>query len=310
MSFSLNVALYERYMELKKQINKYNSEVKEKASDKKKQTEEYENVLKELDKKKEENNNLKKEKEQKENEINDKQNEIKDSIEELKLKNELKELKVQNELDIFKIQMSKDIETLTWKNDGEIAQAASQAKFAEEAKRKKNEIEIIKLKYECLKEKIYNDKEYDELIELARQRKDEIINDELENFKEQKKDLEDFRKKSEKRLKNIQEKNNCDIQKKFLEIQNYKLSEYNKFLMEKKKMFEDFKTKLTNNKAKNENLKNIEIQKAKIYYDQQKNNLIFREQAIQQQKMNINAFIKQLEINEDDYSKYLLNLLK
>ena len=310
MSYSLSAALYEKYMRLKNSIIKYKSDVKEKESKKKKETEEYENSLKGLDKLKEENNKLKSEKEKKNNEINDKNNISKDILEEIKLENELKEIKAKNELEIYKVKMSKDIEILTWKNDGEIQRFSELAKFAEEAKQKKNEIEIIKLKYECLKDKIYNDKEYDELIELAKQRKDEIINDELENFKEQKKDLEDFRKKSEKRLKNIQEKNSCDIHKKFLELQNYKLEEYNKFLLEKKKMFEDFKTKLSIKTVSNENLKKIEIEKAKIFYEQQKNNLIYREQAIQQQKMNINAFIKQLEINEDDYSKYLLSLLK
>ena len=108
--------------------------------------------------------------------------------------------------------------------------------ICEDAKNKSNEIEIIKLKYECLKDEIYNDKEFDELIDIAKKRKDEIINDELEDIKEQKNDLEDFKKQSKKRLDNLKEKNNAEIQKKQIELQNHKLREYNKLLLEKKKI--------------------------------------------------------------------------
>ena len=75
-------------------------------------------------------------------------------------------------------------------------------------------------------------------------------------------------------------------------------------------MFNDFKVKFSINKTSNEILKNKEIENAKMFYEQQKYNLGFREQVFQAQKQNINAFIKQLEINDDEYSKYLLNLLK
>ena len=75
-------------------------------------------------------------------------------------------------------------------------------------------------------------------------------------------------------------------------------------------MFEDFKQKFSANQLSNENLKNKEIEKAKIYFEQQKNNIIFREQIFNQQKQNINALMKQLEINDDEYSKNLLKILQ
>ncbi|MBR6928129.1 MAG: acyltransferase, partial [Methanobrevibacter sp.] len=66
-----------------------------------------------------------------------------------------------------------------------------------------------------------------------------------------------------------------------------KLIEYNKLLEDKKKMFEDFKQKFSANQLSNENLKNKEIEKAKMYFEQQKNNILFREQIFNQQKQNI-----------------------
>ena len=74
-------------------------------------------------------------------------------------------------------------------NQGLIDESATETQIYKEAKNKSNEIELIQLKYELLKDNIYNEKEFDELIDIAKQRKDEIINDELENFKEQKTEL-------------------------------------------------------------------------------------------------------------------------
>jgi hypothetical protein len=108
----------------------------------------------------------------------------------------------------------------------------------------------------------------------------------------------------------LREKGDLEIKKKQLELKNYKLSEYNKLLEQKKKMFEDFKKKFSANQISNENLKNKEIEKAKMYFEQQKTNLRFREQIFTQQKANINALKKQLEINDDEYSKSLLNMFK
>ena len=88
------------------------------------------------------------------------------------------------------------------------------------------------------------------------------------------------------------------------------MAEYSKLLEEKKKRFEEFKKKFSANQISNENLKNKEIEKARMYFEQQKNNLLYREQIFNQQKININAFKKQLELNDDDYSKNLLNILK
>ena len=132
----------------------------------------------------------------------------------------------------------------------------------------------------------------------------------MDNLKDQKEELEDFEKKSKKKLENLKEKNDLEIQKKQFELKNYKLIEYNKLLEDKKKMFEDFKQKFSANQLSNENLKNKEIEKAKMYFEQQKNNILFREQIFNQQKQNINALMKQLEINDDEYSKNLLKILQ
>ena len=179
-----------------------------------------------------------------------------------------------------------------------------------EALQKSNTIKLIQLKYECLKDKVYNDKEFDELIEIARKRKEELINDELENVMEERKEVENFEKSSKKKLENLKERNNLEIEKKKFELKNYKLAEFNKLLENKKKLYDDFKKKFSSNPLSNENLKNNEIQKAKMYFDQQKYNLMIRERIFEQQKQNIHAFLKQLEINDDNYSKFLLNMFK
>ena len=91
-----------------------------------------------------------------------------------------------------------------------------------------------------------------------------------------------------------------------MELQKYKLNEYNNFLKEKKRLFEEFQNNFKSDTKSNENLKNREIERIKNYYEQQINYPSLAEQ----QQQNINAFIKQLEINGDPYSEYLLNLLK
>ena len=173
-----------------------------------------------------------------------------------------------------------------------------------------NDIKRLELKYNCLKDEIYEGTEFDELIEIAEQKKNEVINNEIEYFKVQQKELEEFREKTNKKLQNLKSVKENEVQKKFLELQNYKFKEYNKFLLEKNKMFNDFKENFSVNKTSNDDLKNREIERARMYYEQQKNLLMVREQVFQTQKQNINAFIKQLEINDDEYSKYLLSLLK
>ena len=52
-----------------------------------------------------------------------------------------------------------------------------------------------------MKDKVYNDKEFDELIEIARKRKEELINDELENVMKERKEVENFEKSSKKQLR-------------------------------------------------------------------------------------------------------------
>ena len=91
-----------------------------------------------------------------------------------------------------------------------------------------------------------------------------------------------------------------------MELQKYKLNEYNNFLKEKKRLFEEFQNNFKSDTKSNENLKNREIERIRNYYEQQINYPSLAEQ----QQQNINAFIKQLEINGDPYSEYLLNLLK
>ena len=152
--------------------------------------------------------------------------------------------------------------------------------------------------------------EFDELIEITQKKTQDILNDELDNLKEQRQELEDYEKSSKKKLENLKEKSDLEIQKKQFELKNYKLIEYNKLMDYKKKMFEDFKQKFSANQLSNENLKNKEIEKAKMYFEQQKNNILFREQIFNQQKQNIHALMKQLEINDDEYSKNLLKILQ
>ena len=310
MKFSLKAKLLPIYIRLKNNIKEYYSEVKNKESLKEKAKEEYQDCLKGIDVLKEKQKEILKEKEEIQNKINDKKNAVEESIEEVKLKNELAELKEKNKLEICKLEFEKDIEKKELEYLGNIEYWEKIGKMTQDAKKHNIEYQILQLKYECLKDEIYNDKGFDELIDVAKKRKEEIINDELENFKEQKKELEDFKKNSEKRIETIREKNDCEIQKKFLEIQNYKYNEYNKFLMEKEERFKELKTKFSGQQTSSENLKKIEIGKTKMYYDQQKMNLQYQDQAYQMQKQNINAFIKQLEINDDDYSRYLLSLLK
>ena len=302
--------MYPIYMRLKNLITQYNSDKKDIESKKEKEKEEYENSLKEVqelreDQKKKKDNmaNLK-------NEISENTNVGNESINETNLRNELKELKAKNELEFVKLINGKDLEKINLQNQGLVEETTTQTQIFKEAKNKSNEIEIIKLKYELLKDNIYNDKEFDELLDLAKQRKEEIINDELEQFKEQKNEVENLKQQSHKRLTNIQIKNESEIQKKKIELQNHKLREYNKFLLEKKKNFNDFKNKFSANPVSNDKLKNKEIEKAKMFFDQQKNNLFYREQIFQQQKANINLFVQNMEKNDDDYSKYLLNYFK
>ena len=308
--YSLKASLYYLYMDLKNQVNKMFSYEKEIESKKEKEKEEYENSLKEVEKLREGQNKIRENMEKIKKEIDENNNIKNESINETILKNELKELKAKNKLEETKLINIKDIEKINLQNQGLIDESKVETKLIKEGKEKTYEIEIMQLKYELLKDNIYNDKEFDELIDIAKQRKEEIINDELENFKEQKDELEKFKQQSNKRLTNLKEKNESEIQKKKIELQNHKLREYNNFLLEKKKNFNDFKNKFSTNPVSNDNLKNREIEKTKMFFEQQKQNLLFREQIFLHQKQNINAFVKQLEINDDEYSKNLLNYFR
>ena len=68
---------------------------------------------------------------------------------------------------------------------------------------------------ESSKDEIYDGTEFDGLIEMTKQKRDEIIGDELENFIEQKKELEEFREKTNKKLEKMKIINENEIQKNF-----------------------------------------------------------------------------------------------
>ena len=156
-------------------------------------------------------------------------------LEEIKLKLQLQELKNVNKKEETELMNNKDIEILTMKNEGAIEACKKENELKIEALSKSNTITLIELKYDCLKDNICNEKEFDELIEITRKKIQDVIHDELDNLKDQKEELEDFEKKSKKNLENLKEKNDLEIQKKQFELKNYKLIEYNKLLEDKKK---------------------------------------------------------------------------
>jgi hypothetical protein len=308
--YSLKAMFLGFYKKFQNAYENYLLNIKKNESLKKAANEEYEKSLKETDKLKENQKKIIQEKEDLQKEINEGKNIVNDIIEEVRLKCELKELKEKNKLEKEEFKFIKDIEKKNLENNGKVERGQKEAEMYMNEKTKENEIRRMELKYKCLKDQIYDDKEFDELIEIVTKRKDEILNDEIESFIEQKNELEKLKKNSEKRIEYEKEKKDCEIQKKFIELQKYKYTEYNKYLLEKEKMFNEFKNKFSVNQLSNNNLKNKEIEKAKIYFEQQKNILNLREDIFKRQQQNINAFIKQLEINDDDYSKYLLSLLK
>ena len=308
--YSLKAMFLGFYKKFQNTYENYLLNIKKNESLKKDANEEYEKSLKETEKIKEDQKKIIQEKEDMQKEINERKNIVNEIIEEVRLKCELKELKEKNKLEKEQFKFIKDIEKKNLENSGKVERGQKEAEMYMNEKAKENEIKRIELKYKCLKDQIYDDKEFDELIEIVTKRKDEILNDEIESFIEQKNELEKLKKNSEKRIEYEKDKKDCQIQKKFIELQKYKYTEYNKYLLEKEKMFNEFKNKFSVNQLSNNNLKNKEIEKTKIYFEQQKNFLILREDIFKRQQQNINAFIKQLEIKDDDYSKYLLSLLK
>lgn len=308
--FSLNYKIYKKYMNFKMNNINYNQTKEENKLKEEKEQKEYEDSLKQIEDLKEKNKQLIEKNKIAKSQLNEDLNGINLAIEETKLKIELEEIKNNNKKEEIKFINQKDIDIQKIKYEGNIKHSERENLLKIQALEKGNSIKLIQLKYECLKDKVYNDKEFDELIEIARKRKEELINDELENVMEERKEVENFEKSSKKKLENLKERNNLEIEKKRFELKNYKLAEYNKLLENKKKLYDNFKNKFSANQLSNEKLKNNEILKAKMYFDQQKNNLVIRERIFEQQKQNIHAFLKQLEINDDDYSKFLLNMLK
>ena len=308
--FSLNHKIYKKYMNYKINNINYNQTKEENKLKEEKEQKEYEDSLKQIEDLKEKNKQLIEKNKIAKSQLNEDLNGINLAIEETKLKIELEEIKNNNKKEEIKFINQRDIDIQKIKYEGNIKSKERENLLKIQALEKGNSIKLIQLKYECLKDKVYNDKEFDELIEIARKRKEELINDELENVMEERKEVENFEKSSKKKLENLKERNNLEIEKKRFELKNYKLAEYNKLLENKKKLYDNFKNKFSANQLSNEKLKNNEILKAKMYFDQQKNNLVIRERIFEQQKQNIHAFLKQLEINDDDYSKFLLNMLK
>ena len=302
--YILKKNIFPLYMDLKNQKIKYNTFKENMKKEEQEQKEEYLGLLEEFNIQREAMKNKIEAKKEIEKEVREKIGIIDDIIEETKLENELRELKEKNKLEEIKFNNEKDIEILKIENEGKINEAKKGLELSIDATKKSREIDRISLKYKILKE-IYDEKQFEELIELAKTRCDEMIIDELVNFKEQKSELEKHRLNTKQKIDNMKEKNSLDIKKKQIELNNYKLEQYNKCLLEKKNRFNIFRNISSNNKAFNENLKNKEIEKAKMYFEQQKRNLGFRENVFMEQKKRIAAFIKQMEINNDEYSKNL-----
>ena len=308
VEYYVNKNNYSLYMRLKDDFQKYLDLIVKRKEDKQKQIDEYQNSVKELEKKKEEQNNIIQKKEEILKELNEEKSQIEDFIEKTKLENELKELKANNKLEENKLKNEAEIEILELENQGEIDVSKKGLELSTQAIEKSNYIDKIQLKYEKLKE-IYNENEFDELIKLTNNKYNEMINDESELYQDQKNELEDFRQKTDKKIENIKKKNELVVEKEKLKLENYKFEKYNNFLIEKKNKFNEFKNNFSDNQVCNDNLKRKEIEKVKFYYEQQKSMLMNREQIFQQQKQNINAFIKQMEINDDEFSNNMKNQL-
>lgn len=300
--------VFPMYMDLKRQRNEYNAKKDQFEIDEQEMKDKYLMSLDELKIEKEELNKKIQENEELANELRGDLSKIDDLLEETKLKNELKELIAKNKEEEIKLINEKDIEMLKLENEMKINEMKTTMDIELDSNKKKNTINRIELQYKILKE-IYNEKEFDELIDLAKNRCDEMIIDEMENYKKQHKDLQNFIQKTNQKIGNLKEKNNLIVQKKKIELNNYKLDLYNKFLEKKKSKFNDLKKIFADNKVCNDNLKNKEIEKAKMYFEQQKGFLQNKENMFQQQKQYIHAFIKQLEINNDEYSNNLKNQL-
>jgi hypothetical protein len=309
--YYLNRKFFDIFKNYKDHVDEYHKEQENIKLQKQQSQEELENSLKELEQLKAEHLKAIEEKEKEREKLKQELDSVNSTLlEETKLKLELQELKKINKKEETELINKEDIEILKEVNEGKIKSCVKQNELKIEALNKSNAITLIELKYDCLKDNIYNVNEFDELIEITQKKTQDILNDELDNLKEQRQELEDYEKSSKKKLENLKEKSDLEIQKKQFELKNFKLIEYNKLMDYKKKMFEDFKQKFSANQLSNENLKNKEIEKAKMYFEQQKNNILFREQIFNQQKQNIHALMKQLEINDDEYSKNLLKILQ
>jgi hypothetical protein len=206
---------YGNYMKFKHHLEDYHNESNENKLKKKKEEEEYEKTLKQIeDLRGQELSKLKEEKEKLDKDHKEQLDMINKSIEETRLKIELEQLKGDHKKEEMVLLNEKDIEILKEQNEGKINKLKKQNELEVEYKTKGNHIELIELKYDCLKDKICNDKEFDELIEIAQKRQKEIINDELENIKESRKEVEDLEKNSKKKTGKFERKRRFRNQKK------------------------------------------------------------------------------------------------
>lgn len=261
--------VFPMYMDLKRQRNEYNAKKDQFEIDEQEMKDKYLMSLDELKIEKEELNKKIQENEELANELRGDLSKIDDLLEETKLKNELKELIAKNKEEEIKLINEKDIEMLKLENEMKINEMKTTMDIELDSNKKKNTINRIELQYKILKE-IYNEKEFDELIDLAKNRCDEMIIDEMENYKKQHKDLQNFIQKTNQKIGNLKEKNNLIVQKKKIELNNYKLDLYNKFLEKKKSKFNDLKKIFADNKVCNDNLKKKKLKKPKCILNNKK----------------------------------------
>ena len=199
-------------LELKNRLVKYNDLKDNMTNKEQEQREKYLALLEEFSIQREELQNKLETKKEIEKEVREKIGNADNLIEETKLKNELRELKEKNKLEEKKLINEKDIEILKIENEGKIDETKKGLELSIDATQKSREIDRISLKYKILKE-IYDENQIDELIELARNRCDEMIIDELANYKEQKNEIEKHRLKMKQKIDNMKKKNSLDIQK-------------------------------------------------------------------------------------------------
>ena len=237
---------------------------------------------------------------------------IKKSIEINQSKNDLKELKESNNLEELKIVNKNNVDLIDLENSIKIENFNKTTEFLIKQKKIMNEIRLIKFKRKIYYEDKNEDKikEYNELIEKTKNQIEGVIKEKTQYIFSRKNEYEEEKNNFTKKIENAKEKINLEIQIKQFEFENFKLSKINEGLLDKKRKFDEFKNKCSAYNLCSEKLKNSEIDKMKNYYELLKNNLLYKEQLFQQQKQNINSFIKNLEISNMVDNDKIIKLLK